>query len=335
MAGTREDSWWRREAIGDGFRYRTVRGGELRSKRALRRIEALAIPPAWTNVHISPVAGRRVQAWGRDAAGRKQYIYSDEHVEERNRRKWDRVLAFARVLPELREATNRDLKRSGLGRRKVIATMVRLMSRGYFRVGSERYAVENRTYGICTLRKKHLEIQGNDLFFTYKGKRRIDQRRVVAETPLVEVIRELMELRGSRLFQFVDQNGNVQPIRAQDVNEYLEEVLGGRYTSKDIRTFGGTVRAATILADMGPAQSEREAKRNVVLACKLVASELGNTPSICRKAYVHPRVLEEYEGEGRTIDPLMRKKPRPVPAEAPREFYPEEAALVRFLERYG
>lgn len=267
--------------------------------------------------------------------GRKQYIYSGEHVRERNRRKWDRVLAFARVLPELRGATNGDLKRSGLGRRKVIATMVRLMSRGYFRVGSERYAVQNRTYGICTLRKKHLEIRGNDLFFTYKGKRRIDQRRVVAETPLVEVIRDLLELPGERLFQYVDEEGGVRPATAQDVNAYLEDVLGGRYTSKDIRTFGGTVRAATILAELGPTESGREARRNVVLACKLVASELGNTPSICRKAYVHPAVLEEYEEEGRTIEALMRKRPRPVPVEAPREFYPEEAALVRFLERYA
>lgn len=331
-----DQGWWRR--VGDkesGFTYRKVDGGELVWEAGLERIERLAIPPAWTDVHIAPTSKRKLQAWGRDAAGRKQYIYSEEAVAARERRKWDRVLLYARALPTLREVTNRHMKRSALDREKVLATVVRLISRAYFRIGSERYAQENRTFGIATLKKRHLEIRGNDLVFTYAGKRRKDQRRVVADTPLVEIIREIVELPGSRLFRYRNGSGEVCNVTARDVNRYIKEVLHERYTSKDLRTFGGTVRAATILADLGPAPSEREAHRNTVMTARLVASELGNTPAIARSAYIHPAVFEEYEAEGRTIEPLMRKSTREVHREEPVEYYPEEAALMRFLERYG
>lgn len=329
-------SWWRRTGSPEeGFRYLKVDGRPLESRTALARIDAMAIPPAWTDVHVSPTPRRPIQAWGRDDAGRRQYIYSEEHRRERDREKWRRVMAMANRLPRLREATNRDLKLPGLPRRKVLATIVRLMTRGFFRVGSERYAQENRTYGIVTLRKDHLEIDGNDLVFSYKGKRRKDQRRVLAETPLVEILAQLLELPGKRLFQYVDADGRVRSLGARDVNDYLQEIVGDTFSSKDLRTFGGTVRAATVLADLGPPENERQARRNVVLACRLVASELGNTPSICRSSYVHPAVLDRYREQGRTIEPLMRKQPRPLPAEAPVEYYPEEAALMRFLERYG
>jgi DNA topoisomerase I len=329
-------AWWRR--VGDkesGFRYLRAGGEELVWEAALERIERLAIPPGWTDVHIAPTAGRSIQAWGRDAAGRRQYIYSEAAVAARDRRKWDRVLAYARVVPKLREVTNEHLGREKLDREKVMATVVRLMSRAFFRVGSERYAVENRTFGIATLKKSHLEVRGNDLIFTYVGKRKKDHRRVVAETPLVEILQELLELPGARLFRYRGADGVVRDVTARSVNEYMREILGERYTSKDLRTFGGTVRAATILADIGPARTQREARRNTVLTARLVASELGNTPAIARKAYIHPAVLEEYEAHGNTIEPLMRKKNRAVRAEEPVEYYPEEAALMRFLERHG
>jgi DNA topoisomerase I len=328
--------WWRR--VGDketGFRYLRTGGKELEWDAALARIEGLAIPPGWTDVHIAPTSKRSIQAWGRDARGRKQYIYSEAAVAARDRRKWDRVLAYARALPRLREVTNRHLRREALDREKVLATVVRLMSRAYFRVGSERYAVENRTFGIATLKKSHLTIRGNDLVFTYVGKRKKDHRRVVTDTPLVEILWELLELPGRRLFRYRGANGVVRDVTGRAVNEYIREVLGERYTSKDLRTFGGTVRAATILADIGPARTKREARRNTVLTARLVASELGNTPAIARKAYIHPAVLNEYEAHGRTIDSLMRKTERPVLWEEPVEYYPEEAALMRFLELYG
>lgn len=332
---TDDSGWWRRERAGEGFRYLKVDGSELTWEAGLARIERLAIPPGWTEVHIAPTSKRKIQAWGRDAAGRKQYIYSEEAVEARNRRKWDRVLAYARLLPKLREVTNAHLKLEGPRREKVLATVVRLMSRAFFRIGSERYAVENRTFGIATLKKKNLEIRGTDLIFTYVGKRRKDHRRVVADTPLVEVLREVLELPGSRLFRYRTEQGGVRNVTARSVNEYLQDILHERYSSKDLRTFGGTVRAATILADIGAASSPREAHRNTVLTARLVASELGNTPAIAREAYIHPAVFDQYERHGRTIEPLMRKQPRAVKSEEPVEYYPEEAALMRFLERYG
>ncbi|HEX8695488.1 MAG TPA: hypothetical protein VF746_23955 [Longimicrobium sp.] len=329
-----EVRWWRRVGTPEeGFGYLRADGRPLRSPAALARIRRLVIPPAWTDVRISPDPQSKVQVTGKDAAGRKQYRYHPDFVRRGARRKYRKLLHYARDLPRLRETTEEHLKQPGLGRRKVLATVVRLIQRGFFRIGSEKYAVRNKTFGLATLRKKHLRIQGDDLFFRYVGKKSIDARHVVADTPLVEVIREIMKLPGPRLFKYVDEEGKVRNVTAADVNGYLREVLGEHYTSKDIRTWGGTVRAATILADLGPAQSEKEAKRNVVLACKLVSSELGNTPAVCRSAYIHPAVFEGYL-EGKTIAPLMREAPRPDGGAAAR-YYPEEAALMRFLEKWG
>ncbi|MBA4156020.1 MAG: DNA topoisomerase IB [Gemmatimonadetes bacterium] len=329
-----DSSTWRRTGSAEkGFSYTRVDGKPLKSKAALSRIHSLAIPPAWKDVEIAPSSSAKVQAVGYDAAGRKQYIYNSEYVAQRGKKKYRKLLEFARALPHLRAVTNQHLKQRGLGRERVLATVVRLMSRAYFRVGSERYAVSNKTYGITTLNKEHLEIHGNDLIFRYVGKHSLHQRKVVADTPLVEVIREIVKLPGERLFRYVDEDGEVKDVAAPDVNRYLRDVLGERYTSKDIRTWGGTVRAATILADIGPAETKREAERNVVLVCKLVASELGNTPAVCRSSYIHPTVIAHYL-DGVTIAPVMRKEPRPVEAEAPVQFYPEEAALMRSLQRW-
>lgn len=337
---TTHDWWLRAGTPKRGFRYKGVNGRDLTAAGTIARIEALVIPPAWTGVHISPDPARKVQAWGYDRAGRRQYIYSAGHVAERDRRKWRRVARVARALPQLREATNDHLKRDTLDREKVLATVVRLMCRAYFRAGSERYAVSNRTFGICTLNKRHVRVDGANLIFSYTGKRKIDQRQVVADTPLVEIIAELAALPGRRLFQYRSNGAGgstpaLRPVTAAAVNRYLREILGERYTSKDLRTFGGTVRAATILADIGPAKSPAEAKRNVNLAVKLVAHELGNTPSICRKAYIHPAVLEEYEKAGRTVETHGSRNRREVEAQEPVGLYPEELALMRFLARYG
>lgn len=336
MANSKHSTgWWRRVGTQErGFTYLGVHDRPLAGTRALDRIQKLAIPPAWTDVHIAPSPKEKIQAWGRDAAGRKQYIYSEQHVERRDRRKWRRVMQYARALPELRRATNRHLKRDELDHEKVLATVVRLMSRAYFRVGSERYAVENQTFGICTLRKEHLEIRGTDLVFTYVGKKKVDQRRVVADTPLVGIIRDLLKLPGERLFQYLDGAGVVRPVTADEVNRYIPQILEARYTSKDLRTFGGTVRAATILADLGPPENQKEAKANLVLCCRLVSQDLGNTPAVCRSAYIHPAVLEQYE-KGRVAEVGGERDDGRVAALAPPEYYPEELALVRFLEEYG
>ena len=327
------ETWWTRKGSPKRPRYSKADGSALASEVALKRIASMRIPPAWTDVHISPDPKRKVQAFGYDAAGRKQYIYSSHHVQQRDRRKWRKLLHVSSALPRIRDATNQHLRRRTLDREKVHATVVRLICRAYCRAGSERYAVENRTFGISTLRKHHVEIQGNNLILSYRGKRKIEQRQFVADTPLVEIIEELMELPGDRLFKYYDGE-TLRPVTAQSVNRYLREIAGARITSKDLRTFGGTVRAATILADIGPARSDTEGKRNVTLACKLVSLDLGNTPTIARKAYIHPAVLEEYQRAGRTTG-NMRKRARRVDTIEPIEYYPEEAALIRFLERYG
>jgi DNA topoisomerase-1 len=325
--------WWLRAGGRKRPSYFAANGRRLTSASSLKRIKALRIPPAWRDVHISPDPARKIQAWGFDSKGRKQYIYSTEHVQDRDLSKWSRVLRVAEVLPELRSVTNQDLRRRELDSRKVHATVVRLICRAYFRAGSERYAVTNKTFGITTLRKQHVSIVGNSLIFEYRGKRSISHRQIVGDTPLVHIIEELLALPGDRLFQFENGSG-AKSVTATSVNRYLHEVLGERYTSKDLRTFGGTVRAATILADIGPAQNPREAKSNVVLACKLVSLDLGNTPAIARKAYIHPAVLEQYQNAGRTMDNI-RPSRRRVEAEEPLSYYPEEAALMRFLKRYG
>jgi DNA topoisomerase-1 len=328
------EKWWRRVGTPEtGFTYLRGDGKPLRSAAALARIKALVIPPAWTDVLIAADASSKVQVVGFDAKGRKQYRYHADFVARGSKRKYRKLLNFARDLPRLREATDAHLKQPGVGREKVLALVVRLIQRGFFRIGSERYVVENKTFGLATLRKKNLRVQGNDLFFRYVGKKSIDNRRVVADTPLVEVIQEVMQLPGQRLFKYMDDEGKVRNVTASDVNGYLREISGSRYTSKDIRTWGGTVRAATILADIGPAKSESEARKNVVLACKLVSSELGNTPAVCRSAYIHPAVFEGYM-KGKTIAPLMRGESRPDDTTAGR-YYPEEAALMRFLSKSG
>lgn len=325
-------TWWTRTGT-KRPRYFNADGRRLTGAPVLKRVAAMRIPPGWIDVHISPDPKHKLQAYGYDAAGRKQYIYSTHHVAKSDRRKWSKLLVVSNALPRIREKTNQHLRRRKLDFEKVHATVVRLICRAYFRAGSERYAVENKTFGITTLRKRHVEISGNNLIFMYRGKRSKDQRQFVADTPLVEIIEKLLKLKGQRLFQYVDEDKQLRPVTAQSVNKYLEEVAGVKLTSKDLRTFGGTVRAATILADIGPAHTKTEVKRNVTLACKLVSLDLGNTPAIARKAYIHPAVLEEYARAGRTMA-NMRKHSARVAAVEP-EYYPEEAELIRFLGRYG
>jgi len=334
MSRVLTEKWWRRAGTPKRPRYLGVDGRPLTSRETIARIDALRIPPAWRDVHISPDPKRKIQAWGFDQKNRKQYIYSSEHVESRDRRKWNRVLQVARALPRLREVTNQHLQRKHLDREKVHATVVRLICRAYMRAGSERYATTNGTFGITTLKKNHVEIRGSSLVFTYRGKRSKQQRQFVAATPLVHIIEELMRLPGERLFQYLTPTGERRPVTAASVNRYLHEILDERYTSKDLRTFGGTLRAATILSDLGPPRNPTEARRNLVLATKLVSLDLGNTPAICRKAYIHPRVFEQYELAGRTMTNI-RKSRRKVDAQEPIHYYPEESALMRFLQRYG
>ena len=313
-----------------GFRYARRDGAEVVDPAVLARIDALRIPPAWRDVHIAVNARAAIQAWGFDARGRKQYRYHPNAVRQGELRKYFRVRQMARDLPTIRRKVHLDCRCSSPTREKVAAAVVRLISEGFFRIGSERYAKENKTFGIATLHKSHVRVESGCITFEYRGKRAILQRQVVSDPELAGFIEELKKAPGRRLFRYLTESGWTD-LTARDVNVYLRSIIGVPYTAKDFRTWGGTLRLATVLADFGPARTEREARRNVVLAVRLVAAELGNTPAICRKSYIHPMLIARYLDDGITIARDIATFPRSRSRYA---HAPEERALIKFLDRY-
>jgi DNA topoisomerase-1 len=310
-----------------GFRY--VREDGKGVTTAVReRIVKLGIPPAWSDVHIAASPRAAIQAWGYDVRGRKQYRYHADAVVRRELRKHYRVRQLARDLPRLRSSLERDSRRRGYSRSKVAALVVRLISEGFFRVGSDRYARENRTFGITTLRKSHVEAKRDFVVFRYHGKLRKRQRHVVVSPDLARLVRQMLRTPGSRLFRYETETG-WRDLTSRDVNDYLELVAGFPYTAKDLRTWGGTLRAATVLAELGRPASDREAKRNALTAVRLVAAELGNTPAICRSSYVHPEVLARYLEARETI-----RVRGPGGRSAAAGQSPEERALINFLDQH-
>jgi DNA topoisomerase-1 len=306
------------------------------------RIEALRIPPAWTDVHVAAAASAAVQAWGFDVKGRKQYRYHDRAVERGALRKYYRVRQMARDLPAIRKQLARDFRGSAPSKRRVTAGVVRLISEGFFRVGSERYATENKTFGIATMQKRHVSVRGDCLVFSYVGKKSIAQHQTICEPSLTRFVRAMQKIPGRRLFRY-ECDGGWCDLTARDVNAYLHELVGVPYTAKDFRTWGGTLRVATVLSDVGAAASDREATANVALAVRVVAAELGNTPTICRKSYVHPMVIARYLDEGATIDPFLRhedetgrppRRERRAARPTIGSYHPEERALIDFLDKY-
>jgi DNA topoisomerase-1 len=316
----------------NGFRYTTEAGRAVRDPRILARIDALRIPPAWRDVHIAASPRALLQAWGIDARGRKQYRYHERAVEAREARKYYRVRRLARELPRIRGALYHDMTRAPDERDRVAAAVVRLISKGFFRVGSERYARENHTFGLVTLRKTHVSVHGDTLAFAYRGKANKEQHQVVVDRTLARFVTRLLRSPGRRLFRYRDAQGEWHDLTAREVNEYIKRLTGVRYTAKDFRTWGGTVRVATVLADLGQPASGREAKGNVVLAVRLVAAELGNTPAICRASYVHPIVIARYVDEGETI--VLPARSARASSRSAGGHYPEERALIRFLDRH-
>lgn len=313
-----------------GFRYAGPTGQAVRKASELERIDALRIPPAWRDVHISTDPRAAIQVWGFDARGRKQYRYHRRAVEKGELRKYYRVRQMARDLPTLRSRIQRDFRRKALTQEKVCAGIVRLIAHGFFRVGSERYEKENNTFGITTLRKSHAMVLGDTAVFEYRGKRSIPQRNVVVAPDLAHFVNALLQTPGARLFRY-QEDGTWHNVDARDVNDYLESIASFPYTAKDFRTWGGTLRAATVLAELGKGKSQNERKKNVVTAVRLVAAELGNTPAICRKSYVHPLVIMRYLRSGTTIT-----LPQATRASAKNgiDHAPEERALIEFLDEY-
>ena len=283
-----------RRAAGKNFRYVAPSGAALRDEATLKRIRALAIPPAWAEVWICPREDGHLQATGRDARGRKQYRYHARWREVRDETKFGKMAAFAQALPRIRRRVKRDLARSGLPREKVLAAVVRLLETTYMRVGNEEYARENDSYGLTTLRTRQVRVRGERLHFHFRGKAGVEHRIVLREPRLATLVRRMQDLPGQELFQYVDESGETRALQSDDVNAYLKEIAGEAFTSKDFRTWAGTTLAAEALRQAPPCGSLAEAKRNVLRAVESVAHRLGNTPAVCRKCYIHPEVLARY-----------------------------------------
>jgi DNA topoisomerase-1 len=311
-----------------GFRYADAAGRPVRERRTIARIDALRVPPAWRDVHIAASATAAIQAWGYDARGRRQYRYHTRAAERGQLRKYYRVRAMGHDLPRIRRAVHAASQRRELDREAVAAIVVRLISDGFFRPGSDEATRENSTFGITTMRKSHVDADGDCLVFRYVAKGRKRLRQCVVSRDLTRAVRRLLATPGPRLFRFRAQDGTWRDLNARDVNQYLRKTLAVRYRAKDFRTWGGTLRAAIVLAELGPPQSESDAKRRVAQAMRLVAADLGNTPAICRKSYVHPIVIARYVDDGETIA-ISRQAARRGAAHSA-----EERALLAFLDRH-
>jgi DNA topoisomerase-1 len=284
----------RRVRAGKGFRYLTPQGVTLRDPSELRRIRALAIPPAWRDVWISPHERGHLQATGRDAKGRKQYRYHPKWRQVRDDAKYGRMLEFAAALPALRRRTRADLAAAGLSRRKVAAAVVQLLEKTLIRVGNDEYARDNQSFGLTTMRDGHARVSRSTIRFRFKGKAGKFHDIAFNDLRLARIVRRCQELPGRELFQYLDEAGAVQDIGSADVNDYLRDVTGQPFTAKDFRTWAGTVLAARALQEMKHFKSKAQATRNLLAAVDKVAGMLGNTRSVCRKCYIHPAIIDSY-----------------------------------------
>ncbi len=327
----RRGGWTRRGSRGR-FRYYDSRGNRIVDPRRLERIEALRIPPAWRDVWISPRSHAKLQATGVDAAGRRQYLYHPEYRAQQERAKYDKLVRFAERLPDLRATMSEHIGREPLGREWTCALALRIIDLTWFRPGSDDYARDSRTYGVTTLRKRHVGVHGNRIRFAYRGKRRLQVRRAVVDDELAAALRSLREFPGSpRLFRYrVDDE--VYNLTSRTLNEYVHEHLGGEFSAKDFRTWGGTLAAAVALAERGPPESETQAKRTVAAVMRSVGEQLGNTAAVARASYVSPAVVDQYL-DGRTIEDFRPRRLRVVGARD-MGLNPEEQALVSLLRSY-
>lgn len=320
----------RRERDGEGFRYVDAAGEVIDDEDTLKRIKSLAIPPAWTDVWICPQANGHLQATGRDARGRKQCRYHPKWRDVRDEAKYERMIKFGQALPAIRAEVDRALKLPGLPREKVLATIVYLLEATMMRVGNEEYARTNKSFGLTTLRNRHVKVDGSDVEFRFRGKSGVYHQVKVHDARLARIIRRSRDLPGQELFQYVDEDGETHSIDSSDVNEYLREISGEDYTAKDFRTWSGTVLAALALQEFEKFDSEAQAKKNIVRAIESVAEKLGNTPSICRKCYVHPAVLDAYL-DGAVLQALRERTEEELVEEL-HALEPEEAAVLALLE---
>ena len=320
-----------RKRVGGGWAYYQPGGARIADRAFRRKLNSLAIPPAWTDVWICPDPDGHIQATARDARGRKQYRYHPSYREARDRSKFRRMLEFSEVLPLLRERVERDLRGPDLSRRQLLATVVRLLDRTLIRVGNDEYARENRSYGLTTLRRRHVQIDGAVLRFSFRGKSGVEHTITVSDPRLAKIIQRCRDLPGEEMFQYLDAAKKRQSVSSDDVNDYLRDLTGRDVTAKDFRTWGGTMLAAVELRTMGAAASRREADRNIIRAIDAVSERLGNTRAVCRKYYIHPVLLSAYL-MGFTVPqppPLSKKTQRRQPGAALRR---DEVLVLQFLQ---
>ena len=322
---------YRRRRNGKGFVYTRPSGEPIRDPQELGRIRALAIPPAWRDVWICPSPDGHLQATGRDIKGRKQHRYHQRWREVRDATKYDRMLAFCKKLPEIRRQVDRDLALTGLPRGKILATVVRLLEVSRIRVGNEEYARQNNSFGLATLRNRHVSVSGSNISFEFRGKSGVQHALSLNDRRLARIIKRCQELPGHELFQYIDETGARCTIGSADVNEYLRSIAGEDFSSKDFRTWAGTVLAALALVALERPHGKTQLKRNVAQAVESVAKKLGNTKAVCRKCYIHPAVFDSY-GDG-SLFRFAQKRIRKVPPAGVTELSSEEAAVLTLLER--
>ena len=315
-----------------GFRYVAPDGKPVRDEVELKRIRALAIPPAWADVWICPLAHGHIQATGRDAKKRKQYRYHAQWRSVRDESKYERMLSFGSALPRIRAQVNEALSLPGLPREKVLATVVVLLQETMIRIGNEEYARSNKSFGLTTLRNRHVEVSGREIEFHFRGKSGVMHTIKLEDPKLARIVKRIRDLPGQELFQYIGEDGERRSVDSSDVNDYLRTLTGEDYTAKDFRTWSGTLHAALELQALRDCASEADVKKNIVLAIASVAQRLGNTPAVCRKCYVHPAVLDSYlQGVmHETWDTLMKSVK--APANDPHALKIEEMAVLALLE---
>jgi DNA topoisomerase I len=318
-----------RRRRGRGFSYLDTKGKVIQEPAVRARLEALVIPPAWQEVWISPDPNGHIQATGRDEAGRKQYIYHPAWAQVAAQTKFERLIAFGEALPHLRAQVDGDLRSRRLTREKVIALVVRLLELTLIRVGNPEYERQNSTYGLTTLLDDHVAIEGSEVVFEFRGKSGKEHEIVIEDRRLARLVRACQDLPGQRLFQYLDEGGEVRAVDSGAVNDYLRSVTGSAFTAKEFRTWGGTVRALRCLCELQPGESQRECERQVVAMVKEVADYLGNTPAVCRQHYIHPAVIEAFLNQTLT----QPGKPGGKPA-SPYDLDEAEQALLALLRSY-